>query len=202
MNILSLIEWVLQLSQLSGLSSVQLCLMFIPVDVFPVYQVSPNTTEYYQTSLVMPPVSESSPTSPVHPGPDSLLPGATESFDSLVECQSLLEQDPDLSCLSPPLVPPAVDLLLFPLPVPMPPQRLPVGPLLEEPLESAVSSLLDLSREGPFDAYCVPTDTGSRLGCWDAHWQNGCEQSPDKTLWRRPGSYRGTLALWRHICRS
>ena len=32
--------------------------------------------------------------------------------------------------------------------------------LLGEPLRSMVSSLLDLSREGPFDVYCVPSDTG------------------------------------------
>ena len=29
------------------------------------------------------------------------------------------------------------------------------------PLASVDSSLLDLSREGPFDAHCVPADTGS-----------------------------------------
>ena len=62
--------------------------------------------------------------------------------------------------LSPPLIPLPDDLLRLPMPVPMPPSPLPVRRSPRKSLTSVVSSPMDLSREGPFDAFCVPSDTG------------------------------------------
>ena len=60
------------------------------VDVFPVFQVSTDTAKYLPaTSPVTPPDTGSLLTSPIPPGPDSLPPGATGSFDSLVGCHSV-----------------------------------------------------------------------------------------------------------------
>ena len=174
MSILALID-VVQMSQVSGLSSIQLspnrvCEHFscVTVDVFPVYQVSPDITGYLPaTSPVTPPVPESLPTSPVHLGSDSLSPGTTGSFDSLVGCRSLIEQEPDLSCLSPLLVPLPDSLILLPMPVPIPPQQLPVCQSPGESLALAVSSLLDLCREGPL----MPTVGGpERMGPRPPPW--------------------------------
>ena len=159
-----LIESVVQLSQISALSSVQLSpnrvredYTYDIVDVFPVFQVSPDTAEYLPTtSPVTPPDSGSLPTSLIPPDPDSLPPGGTGSFDSLLGWQSLIEQATDMSLLSPPLIPLPDDLLLLPMPVPMVVRQSP-----REPLTSVVSSPMDLFREGPFDAFCVPSDTGS-----------------------------------------
>ena len=98
----------MQSSQFLGLSSVQLSPNRVCedhsceiVDVFPVYQASSDTTGYLPAMspvapLVpgnLPQVRGSLPTSPVRPGPDSLPLGITWSFDSLVGCQSLIEQD-------------------------------------------------------------------------------------------------------------
>ena len=94
----------------------------------------------------MPPVPGCFSTSPVHLGLDFLPTGTTGSFDSLVGCRSLIEQEPDLSCLSPPLVPLPDNLLLLPMSTDAP-RQLPVCQSLAESLASAVSSPLDLSWE-------------------------------------------------------
>ena len=82
------------------------------------------------------------------------------SFDSLLGYDlSLLDQATDLPRLSPPLLPLPDDLLLLPTPVLR--STSPVCQSPRGPLASVVSSPRDLSREGPFYAYCVPSDTGS-----------------------------------------
>ena len=130
-NILALVESVVQLSQISAFSSVQLSpkrmredYSYDTIDVFPVFQVTPEIDGYLPaTSLVTPPVSGNLPTSPATWGPDSLPPGATGSLNSLigglVMSWSLIEQTTDLSRLSLPFIPLADDLLLLPLPVPL-----------------------------------------------------------------------------------
>ena len=100
------------------------------MDVFPVFQVSPEIDGYLPaTSPVTPPVSRELPTSPATLGSDSLLPEVTGSLDSLigdpVMSRSLIEQATNLSRLSPPLIPLPDDLLLLPLPVPLRPQSSP-----------------------------------------------------------------------------
>ena len=81
-------------------------------------------------------------------------------FDSLLGYDlSLLDQATDLSRLSPPLLRLPDDLLLLPTPV-----SRSTSPVCQSPrglLASVVSSLRDFSREGSFDAYCVPSVTGS-----------------------------------------
>ena len=99
------------------------------------------------TSPVTPPDSERLPTSPTPPDPDCLPPGVTESFDCFLDCQSLIEQATDLS---PPLIPLPDNLL--PMSVPMTPSPGHSSPVVSAPV--------DLSREGPSDAFCVPSDTG------------------------------------------
>ena len=107
-TISALMESVVQLSHISALSSVQLSpnrvredYIYETVDVSPMFQVSRDTAEYLPaTSPVTPLDSGSLPTSPIPPDPDPLPPGATGSFDSLLGCQGLIEQAPDLSRLS------------------------------------------------------------------------------------------------------
>ena len=71
--------------------------MFDTVDVFSVFQVSPDDTQYLSvTSPVTPPASAMVLSSPIPPNTDCLPPGVTRSFDSVLDCQSLLEQATDL----------------------------------------------------------------------------------------------------------
>ena len=137
-NISALAESVVQLCQISALSSVQLSpnrvrddYVYDTMDMFLVFQVSPEIDGYLPaTSLVTPPVSGELQTSPATSCSDSLPPGATGSLDSLIRgpviSRSLIEQATDLSRLSPPLIPLPDDLLLLPMPVPLRPQSSPV----------------------------------------------------------------------------
>ena len=126
-TISALVESVVQLSQIYALSSVPMSpnrvredYTYDTVDVFPVFQVSPDAMEYLPaTSPVTPPELESLPTSPIPPDPDCLPPGETGSFDSLLDCQSLIEQSTDLSRLTKLLIPLPDDLILLPVSVPM-----------------------------------------------------------------------------------
>ena len=106
------------------------------MDVFPVFQVSPEIDGYL-------------PTSPAILGQDSLPLGASGSLDSLtggpVMTRSLVEQATDLLQLSPPLIPLPYDLLLLPLPVPLRPQSSPGYQSPMEPLASVDSSRMDLA---------------------------------------------------------
>ena len=84
-TISALVESVVQLSQISALSfvpmsanRVRVAYTYDTLDVFPVFQVSLDATEYLlTTSPVTPPELESLPTSPFPPDPESLPPGAT-----------------------------------------------------------------------------------------------------------------------------
>ena len=60
-----------------------------------------------------------------------------------------------------PLIPLPDEMLLLPIPIPMQPQSSPERQSPGESLSSVDSSPLDLSREGPFDAYCESSDAGS-----------------------------------------
>ena len=116
-----------------------------------------------------------------------------------------------MSRLSPPLIPFPDDLLL-PMPVPMPPPPSPARQSPREPLASVVSSLMDLSREGPFDAYCVLADTGSHPlildglpGCLTGcRWEVMClafgpELFPSEAVPRvhRAATQMSAMGLWR-----
>ena len=78
-------------SQISALSSVQLSpnrvredYTYDTVDVFLVFQVSPDTAKYIPAmSPVTPPGTRSVLTSPIPPGPDSMLPAIIASVDSI-----------------------------------------------------------------------------------------------------------------------
>ena len=152
MAILALFDTVACMSQVSALSSVLLSPNRVSEDctsmtanVFPIYQVSLDTIGYQPTtSAVTPPIPEP--------------PGATGSFDSIIGLD-LLDQETDFSCLSAPLLVLPDDLLLIPVldsrstsPVHQPPRR---------PPASVVSFPREFSREGPFDEYCTPSNTGS-----------------------------------------
>ena len=131
------------------------------VDVFPVFQVSPDATEYLPaTSPLTPHESESLPISPIAPDPDCLPPGATGSFDSILDCQSLIEQATYLSQLSTPLIPLPGDIIQLPMIVPRPKLPSPEHNSPKVSLTLDVYTPVDLSREGPFDTFCVPSDTG------------------------------------------
>ena len=102
----ALLDTVACMSQVSAFSSVLLSpnrvredCTSMTADVFPIYQVSPDTTGYQPaTSPVTPPI----------PKP----PGATGSFDSLIGLD-LLDQETDFSCLSAPLLAFPDDLFRF-----------------------------------------------------------------------------------------
>ena len=105
----ALFDTVACMSQVSAFSSVLLSPNRVredctpmTADVFPIYQVSPDTTGYQPaTSPITPPI----------PKP----PGATGSFDSLIGLY-LLDQETDFSCLLAPLLAFPDDLLLIPVP--------------------------------------------------------------------------------------
>ena len=95
-NISALVDSVVQLSQISALPSVQLSpnracedYSFDTLDVFPIFQVSPETDGYLPaTSPVTPPDPRNLPTSPDTLARGSLPPGATWSLDSLIDSVS------------------------------------------------------------------------------------------------------------------
>ena len=124
-----LAESVVHLSQIYALSSVLMSpnrvwedYTFDTVDVFLVFQVSPDDTQYLPvTSPVTPPAPEMVPSSPIPPDTDCLSLGATGSFDSVLNCQSLIEQAMDLLQLLIPWILLPNDLILQPMTPPMPP---------------------------------------------------------------------------------
>ena len=106
---------------LSAVSSVQISpnrvredCSSVTLDVYPVYEVSTNTTYYVPTiSPVTPQIPEGSL---LPPGPESLPLGAPASLDSLLAYDiTLLDRDTDLSLLAVPLLPLPDDLLLLPV---------------------------------------------------------------------------------------
>ena len=150
------VESVVQLSQMSALSSVQLSPnrvrkndIYVTMNVFPVFQVSSEIDNYLPaTSPVTLPVSGELPTSPATLFSDSLPPGATGLLDSLiggpVMSRSLIEQATDLSRFLPPLIPLPDDLLLLPMLVPLRPSSSPERQSPVEPVTSVNSTPLML----------------------------------------------------------
>ena len=92
---------------------------------------------------------------------ESLPLGAPASLNSVLANDiTLLDRDADLSLLWVPLLPLPDDLQLLP---DIAPERRPVSdsrPLPSEPCSPVVPPPRDLSPDGPFDAYCKPSDTG------------------------------------------
>ena len=150
--------------KISALSSIQLSPNRVSEDdtyntvyIFPVFQVSPDAAEYLPaTSPLMSLDSGSLPSSPIPPDPDCLpvvrqptrMSSPYQTRSGSVEIITTTIPLPD-------------DLLLLPMPVPRPPSPSPVRQSPRERLSSVVSSPMDLSQEGPFDALCVPSDTGN-----------------------------------------
>ena len=90
------------------------------------------------------------------PDPESLPLGAPVSLDGVVACDiTLLDHNTDLSLLAIPLLPLPDGLLLVPV---KPRNRL--QPRLNARRRRSRFPMLLLLREGPFDAYCAPSDTG------------------------------------------
>ena len=95
------------------------------------------------------------------PGPESLPLGAPASLDSLLAYDiTLLDPDTDLSLLAVPLLPLPDDLLFLPVIASEQPLTPAERPSPQEPLPPVASPPRDLSREGPLDAFCDPSDTG------------------------------------------
>ena len=142
MAVQALFDTVACMSQMSALSSVLLSpnqvrknYTSIATNIFPIYQVSPDTTEYQPaTSPVTPPIPEP--------------PGATGSFDSLIGLD-LLDQEADFSCLSAPLLVFPDDLLLIPVP-----DSRSTSPVYQPPRRPPASVI-------SFLFYCTLSDTGS-----------------------------------------
>ena len=153
--------------QVSAVSSVQWSpnrvredFTYDTMDSFPVFQVSQDNVRYLQkTSPVTSPDSRNIPGAP-----DSLPNEATGSLDSIVGSPvtslSLTDFAADLSILSAPLIPLPGELLLLPVSLPGSAAWESLGSLPPlGPITSADTSQVDQSREGPFDAYCEPSDT-------------------------------------------
>ena len=144
-SILALIESVVQLSQIYALSSVQLSpnrvredYSYDIMDVFPVFQVSPEIDGYIPaTSPVMPPVSREFNDFSGHSGSGLSATGSDSLMGGPVMSRSLIEQATDLSRLSPPLIQLPDDLLRLPLPVSLRPQS---SPGRQSPVEPLVDS--------------------------------------------------------------
>ena len=126
-------------------------------------KVSPKAEGYFpDTSPVTPQHLRNLPKSPETLVHGSLLPEAPRSLDSFVGSpvisMSLTEHAADLSLLPDPLITLQDEILLLGLlPMPMRPQS---SLVRQSPGKSLAS---ELSREGPFDACCEPSDTGRHL---------------------------------------
>ena len=73
---------------------------------------------------------------------------------------SLVDPGSDVSLLAFPIYPLPAGMVLMPMPHSDQSSTSPDRPSQREHRFRAVSSSCDLSREGPFDAYCTPLDTG------------------------------------------
>ena len=129
------------------------------LDVYPVYEVSPDSTGYVPvTTPVTPPSSE---VLLLPPAPESLPPGAPVSLNGVVACDiTLLNRSADLSLLAIPLLPLPDGMLLVPVMASDQPSTSTVRPSRREQRACVASPSRNLSREGPFDAYCAPSHTG------------------------------------------
>ena len=136
----------------------------ITLDVYPVYEVSPDTTGYVPaTRPVMLPSSEVCFVAYSRSGasPSGTPPPPPVSLNGVVACDiTLLDRSTDLSLLAIPLLPLPDGLLLVPVTASDQPSTSIEHPLPREQLPHVASPRRDLSREGPFDTYCTPSDTG------------------------------------------
>ena len=95
------------------------------------------------------------------PVPEFLPLGAPVSLDGVVACDvTLLDHNTDLSPLEIPLLPLSDGLLPVPVTATAQTSTPTECPSPQEPLSHIASPPRDLSREGPFNAYCAPSDTG------------------------------------------
>ena len=134
------------------------------LDVFPVFQVSPDDEGYYtDTSSVTPPDLRNLPKSPDTLAHGSLPLEATGSLDSFVgspvTSMSLTEDAADLSLLPDPLILLQTKCYFYRCQSRCDRSRSGAS-ITGESLASVDSSPLDLSREEPFDAFCEPCDIG------------------------------------------
>ena len=90
--------------------------------------------------------------------------GAPVWLNGVVACNiTLLDRDTDLSRLAIPLLPLPDGLLLVQVTASDQPSTSIENPLPREQLPHVASPPRDLSREGPFDAYCAPSAPGISL---------------------------------------
>ena len=126
----------------------------VSLDVYPVYEVSPDT-------MGCVPSTAPRGTYIVHSLVASVGSGVSPSSGGgVLACDlSLLDRGTDLSFVAIPLFPLPAGMLLVPLLPSDQPSTSPEFPSRREQQSRAVSPSGDLSREGPLDAYCAPLDT-------------------------------------------
>ena len=128
----------------------------VSLDAYPVNEVSPDTMGYVPSTAPGGPTS-SAVSLPLS-DPESLPPVAV---DGVIACdRNLLDPGTDFSLLAFPIFPMPAGTVLMPLLPSDQPSTSPERPSRQEQRSRAVSPSGDLSREGPFDAYCAPLDTG------------------------------------------
>ena len=134
----------------------------VTLDVYPVYEMSPDTTDYLPASApVTPPAYE---VSLPPPALESLPPGAPLSLSGVVACDiTLLDRSVYLSHLAISLFPLPDGMLLVPVMASDQPFTSTERPSRREQCARVAPPSRDLSREGPFDAYVAPLDTGDLL---------------------------------------
>ena len=150
------------------------------LDMNPVFEVSPDTTGLVQATVPGGPASSAVSLPPT--GAESLPP---MMIDGAISYNlSLVDPGSDVSLLAFPIYPLPACMVLMPMLPSDQPSTSPDRPSQREHRFRAVCSSCDLSREGPFDAYCAPLDTGDHpLGVqrpaglplsYDVLRRNGC----------------------------
>ena len=126
------------------------------LDTDRVFEVSPDTAVLVQTTVTEAPV----------PFDASLLSAVAESclplmLDGALSYNlRLVDPGSDVSLVTIPIYPVPAGMVLMPGPPSGQPASSPIRPSRQKHRSPAVSSSRDRSREGPFDAYCAPLDTG------------------------------------------
>ena len=126
------------------------------LDADPVFEVSPDTAGLVHTTV--PTAPEPCDVSLTPTGAESCLPlmlDGTMSYNL-----NLVDPGSDVSLVTIPIYPLPAGIVLMPGPPSDQPSSSPIRSSRREHRSPAVSSSRDRSREGPFDAYYAPLDTG------------------------------------------
>ena len=144
----------------------------------PVFEVSPDTTGLLQAAL--PTVPESTVESLPQAGAESCFPHRIEG--ALSYNLGLMDSRSDVQLVTIPIYPLPAEMVLLPVPPSGQPTSVPLSSPNGVQWSPATPPTCDVSREGPFDAYCSPMDTGDHPLV-----SAGLPGCPYRVLYRRAG---------------